>query len=311
VSSRNSRAGAKRSGPEGTAPEGAAPEGAAPKRDAPTRAAPKEAALSAVAEIQRQRILRATAEVAAEHGAGEVTVAHIVERAGVSRRTFYELFADREECFLAALDEAIGRAAAVVLPVYDSAGGWRERVRAGLAALLCFLDDEPGTRALLVVEALGAGPRALERRARVVNALIAAVDEARREGRGANAPPLAAEGVVGAVLAVIHARVTAGMATAATGTGASMGVGASGAGTVTIAMRAGASGAGTATAAPRQLSTPPLIDLFGPLMGMIVLPYLGASAARKESERSAPGGGAQRRAHAGKTCAPPGPLAGH
>lgn len=241
VSSRNSRAGARRSGPEEAA-----------------------AAPSAVAEIQRQRILRATAEVAAEHGAGEVTVAHIVERAGVSRRTFYEQFADREECFLAALDEAIERVAAVVVPVYEGATDWRERLRVGLAALLCFLEDEPGTRALLVVEALGAGPRALEHRARVIDVLIAAVDEGRAEGKGANAPALAAEGVVGAVLAVIHARVSAGM-------GASK---------------------------RRQAAAPPLLDLFGALMGMIVLPYLGASAARKESERPAPiGGAAERRAH--------------
>jgi AcrR family transcriptional regulator len=252
VSSRNSTAGAKRSGSE-------------------------EAAPSAVAEIQRQRILRATAEVAAEHGAGEVTVAHIVERAGVSRRTFYELFGDREECFLAALEEAIERAAAVVLPVYEGAAGWRERVRVGLAALLRFLDDEPGTRALLVVEALGAGPRALAHRARVIDVLIAAVDEGRTEGRGASAPPLAAEGVVGAVLAVIHARVTAGMAL--------------------VTRRQLATAQHLATG--RQLATSPLSDLFGPLMGMIVLPYLGASAARKESERPAPIGAAERRAHPG------------
>jgi AcrR family transcriptional regulator len=263
VSSRNSRAGAKRSGPEGAA---------LTARAAKERVAHTDAAPSAVAEIQRQRILRATAEVAAEHGAGEVTVAHIVERAGVSRRTFYELFGDREECFLAALDEAVERAAAVVLPAYEGAAGWRERIRAGLAALLRFLDDEPGTRALLAVEALGAGPRALAHRARVVDALIAAVDEGRLEGRGASAPPLAAEGVVGAVLAVIHARVSAGM---------------------------GALVAGMATAAQRQSGTALLSDLFGALMGMIVLPYLGASAARKESERAAPGGAVERRAHSG------------
>ncbi len=69
-----------------------------------------------VAEIQRQRILGAMAQVAAERGAANVTVAHIVARAGISRRTFYELFEDRETCLVAALDEAIAAAAAVVLP---------------------------------------------------------------------------------------------------------------------------------------------------------------------------------------------------
>jgi AcrR family transcriptional regulator len=232
---------------------------------------------SAVAEVQRQRILRATAEVAAEHGAGEVTVAHIVERAGVSRRTFYELFVDREECFLAALDEAVARAGAAVLPAYGAEQAWRERIRAALAALLRFLDEDPGTRALLIVESLGAGPRALERRGRVIDALILAVDEGRTTGRGASAPPLAAEGVVGAVLAVIHARVSAGMG-------------------------AGAPVAGMATVAWRQHVASPLSDLCGPLMGMIVLPYLGAAAARKESERVGEGpssGGPMGRVRAG------------
>ena len=66
------------------------------------------------------RILAAMAEVASERGAGAVTVAHVVARAGVSRRTFYDLFADREECFLAAFEEAIGRVSALVLEAYEA-----------------------------------------------------------------------------------------------------------------------------------------------------------------------------------------------
>jgi AcrR family transcriptional regulator len=160
-----------------------------------------------VSSIQRQRLLAATAEVVAERGAGSVTVAHIVARSGVSRRTFYELFADREECLLAALDQAIEQGTAAVLPVYESGGSWRERTRAALTALLVFLDEQPALARLAVVEALGAGPRALARRKRIVRALIAAVDEGRSECKAGKEPPaLAAEGVVGAVLAVIHAR---------------------------------------------------------------------------------------------------------
>lgn len=160
-----------------------------------------------VAEIQRQRILGAMTEVAAERGAANVTVAHIVARAGISRRTFYELFEDREACLLAALDEAVQRAAAILTPAYGHAGDWRERVRAGLAALLGFLDDEPRLGRLCVVEALGAGERALERRARCMAVLIAAVDEGRKEIKpGKQPPPLTAEGVVGAVFSIVHAR---------------------------------------------------------------------------------------------------------
>ncbi len=156
------------------------------------------------------RILAAMADVASERGAGSVTVAHVVARAGVSRRTFYDLFADREECFLAAFDEAIGRIGAQVTAAYEGETNWRERMRAGLWALLVWLDEEPALAKLLVVESLAAGPRALEPRARVVRALVQAVDEGRAAApkKAAPLPPLTAEGVVGAVLSVIHTRLS-------------------------------------------------------------------------------------------------------
>lgn len=164
-----------------------------------------------IAEIQRQRLLAAMAEVAAERGAANVTVAHVVSRAGVSRRTFYELFEDRDDCFMAACDQALARAAAAVVPAYESTGRWRERVRATLAALLAFFDEEPGMARLLVVEALGASPPMLARRAQILDALIAAVDGGRAEAKpGKGLPSLTAEGVVGAVLSVLHARLLAG-----------------------------------------------------------------------------------------------------
>jgi AcrR family transcriptional regulator len=205
-----------------------------------------------VAEIQRMRMIAALTEVARERGAGGVTVAHIVARSGVSRRTFYELFEDREDCFLAAFDLAVERAAQRVLPAYAAPGTWRERIRAGLGALLEFLEDELGLGALCIVEALGAGPVALERRAGVVKALIDAVDEGRGEARGSARPTrLTAEGVVGAVLAVLHSRL--------------------------------AESGGAAEDEP-----PAMVGLLGPLMGMIVLPYQGQAMAARESVRPAP-----------------------
>lgn len=156
------------------------------------------------------RILVAMAEVASERGAGSVTVAHVVGRAGVSRRTFYDLFADREECFLAAFQEAIGRVGAQVIAAYECEAGWHERIRAGLWALLVFLDEEPATARLCIVESLAAGPRVLERRAVVMRALVRAIDEGRTAvpKKATQPPPLTAEGVVGAVLSVIHTRLS-------------------------------------------------------------------------------------------------------
>ncbi|HEV3070528.1 MAG TPA: TetR family transcriptional regulator [Solirubrobacteraceae bacterium] len=163
-----------------------------------------------VSEIQRMRILAAMADVAAERGAGSVTVAHVVARAGVSRRTFYDLFADREECFLAAFEEAIGRVGSQVIEAYEHESAWREQIRAGLWALLVFLDEEPATARLCIVESLAAGPRVLERRAVVMRALVGAIDEGRAAvpKRATQPPPLTAEGVVGAVLSVIHTRLS-------------------------------------------------------------------------------------------------------
>jgi AcrR family transcriptional regulator len=204
-----------------------------------------------VSAIQRTRMLNAMVEVAAERGAPRASVAHIVDRAGISRRTFYEHFEDREDCFLAAFDYALAQASQVVLPAYDIEGSWRERVRSGLAALLAFFDEQPGLGALLVIDALGAGPKALARRGELVDVLIAVVDEGRLEGKAAQEPPpLAADGVVGAVFNVVHARM--------------------------LARRAGGGGAGL------------LLALVNPFMSMIVMPYLGTAAARKELERSVP-----------------------
>src|ERR1700704_1514419 len=158
-----------------------------------------------VSEIQRMRILAAMAEVASERGAGSVTVAHVVGRAGVSRRTFYDLFGDREECFLAAFEDAIARVSERVLESYEQESAWQDRMRAGLRSLLEWLDEEPALARLVAVESLAAGPRALAPRAKVVRTLVEAVDQGRSAiPKRSTLPPLTAEGVVGAVLAVIH-----------------------------------------------------------------------------------------------------------
>ena len=170
-----------------------------PERDVLSRAG--------VAEIQRARIIAAMGELVREDGAGGVSVAHVVARSGVSRRTFYEQFDDREDCFLAAFDRAGSRAGAMACPAYEAGGSWRERIAGGLEAVLGFLDVEPELGYLCVVGTLGAGPRALERRARVVQSLVAVVHEGRREATAATRPDrLVAEGVVGAVLAILHSR---------------------------------------------------------------------------------------------------------
>ncbi len=183
------------------------------------------------------------AEVASEQGAVSATVARVVARAGVSRRTFYEVFDDCEDCFLSTLEEGVARASECVLPAYQTAGEWRERIRASLIALLRFFDEEPFLGRVLVVESLGAGRNSLELRSRVLARLVMAVDARRSEARvGAEATSLVAEATVGAVFSVIHGRLL-------------------------------------------ERSSKPLLELVNPLMSMIVLPYAGPAAARRELKR--------------------------
>ena len=198
------------------------------------------------AEIQRARLLAAAVRAVEELGYPDTSVADITTRARVSRRTFYELFSDREECLSAVLEDVLGLIVAELAAAGLDRLAWRERVRAGLWAVLSFFDREPALARVCVVQALRGGPRVLERREGIMARLAAAVDEGRLEsGRAARCTPLTAEGVVGAAFSIVYARLLKG-------------------------------------------ERRPLTGLCGELMGMIVLPYLGPAAARREQERPAP-----------------------
>ncbi|MGC2375095.1 MAG: TetR family transcriptional regulator [Solirubrobacteraceae bacterium] len=205
-----------------------------------------------VVEMQRRRLLSATTELVYERGVQGLTAALVAERAGMSRRTFHDIFSDREGCLLGAFDQAVDQASSIVgRAVAGSpmpAGGgrqekWAGTIRTGLTALLCFLDEDPATGRLLVVEALSAGDRVLQARRRVLTQIVAIVDEGRAQARmGQGLPPLTAEGVVGAVLSVLHARML-------------------------------------------ERDPRPLVELLGSLMAIVVHPYLGPAAARRELDR--------------------------
>ncbi len=160
-----------------------------------------------IPEFQRTRLLDATFALVAAEGYRRLTARRVSEWAGVSNKTFYDLFSDCEDCFLAAFDYAIDQLAAVVVPAWEGQKDWAAGIRAGLAALLGFLDEEPALRRLVLVEALGAGPRVLARRAEVLDALAAPVDAGRGGVKaGGGLPPLTAEGIIGATFGVIYAR---------------------------------------------------------------------------------------------------------
>lgn len=161
-----------------------------------------------VTEIQRSRMLAAAVEAIEEVGYARMTVAQVISRARVSRKTFYDVFTDREDCFLAAFEQALGQASMIAQEAYESESNWRDGVRAALARLLMFMDAEPGLAKLCIVEALGAGERVLDRRARVLDELAKVIDRGRAATNATREPPqVTAEGVVGAIFAVLHTRV--------------------------------------------------------------------------------------------------------
>jgi AcrR family transcriptional regulator len=164
-----------------------------------------------VEEIQHSRLLAAVAATIDEVGFEQSTVTRIAARAKVSRRTFYELFDNREACLVALIDAVVER----IERDLEAAGleglEWRERVRGGLWAILSFLDSEPVLARIWVVHALHGGPATLERRERVLARLVAILDEGRREGpRGAQCTLVTAEGLVGGALGVVYARLRGG-----------------------------------------------------------------------------------------------------
>jgi AcrR family transcriptional regulator len=206
------------------------------------RAQPREQ----VAEIQRSRLLAGAVGAIDEHGYAHTTVGQITTRARVSRRTFYELFADREACLAALFEDVVGMIEGELAAAGLGGLPWRERVSGGLWAILSFFDREPALARVCVIQVLRGGPGVLERRDEVLERLAVVLDEGRGESaRGTQCTALTAEGLVGAAFGIVYARLLRG-------------------------------------------ERAPLTGLFGELMGMIVLPYLGPAAARREQARPAP-----------------------
>jgi AcrR family transcriptional regulator/DNA-binding MarR family transcriptional regulator len=160
-----------------------------------------------VSEIQRSRMLSAAVDAISDVGYARMTVAQVISRARVSRKTFYDEFTDREDCFLAAYEQAVARARLVAIEAYMRQDGWREGVRAALGRLLVFMDEEPALAKLCIVEALGAGEKVLDHRAKLIEEMAGVIDQGRHlSGSVHEQSFVTAEGIVGGVLSVLHTR---------------------------------------------------------------------------------------------------------
>jgi AcrR family transcriptional regulator len=110
-----------------------------------------------VAENQRERLLNGVVEAVAEHGYNATTIANIAAAAKISRRTFYEYFEGKEDCFAAAYEMIEAHVLDSMLAAPGAGEPWPDRVRARLAALLDVLSRDTAVSRCFLVEPLAAG----------------------------------------------------------------------------------------------------------------------------------------------------------
>ena len=132
-----------------------------------------------VFELQRARLIAGMIGTVADVGYPNATVGSVIARARVSRKTFYDVFDDREDCFLAAFEQTLNDARGQVTDACQAESNWQKGVRAALGSLLSFMEEEPALARLCMVDALLAGPAVTERRIEVLDELAAAIERGR------------------------------------------------------------------------------------------------------------------------------------
>src|SRR4051794_1856603 len=165
-----------------------------------------------VARNQRERLIAGLAEAVAENGYAGTTIAHITRHAAVSRRTFYEHFSSKDECFVAAYATVMAELRQRVDEAFKQEEEWPQAVQAGSAAMLAFLTTEPHLARLSMVEALVAGPVVIERYDAAIQGLVPYF-QAGRKGRSAEVlaglSPSTEEALVGGMVSLISRRIFA------------------------------------------------------------------------------------------------------
>ncbi|HSS03998.1 MAG TPA: TetR/AcrR family transcriptional regulator [Solirubrobacterales bacterium] len=166
-----------------------------------------------VTHNQRERLIAGIAEAIAEHGYSGTTIAHITRAAAVSRRTFYEHFSSKDECFVAAYDTVMSELRERVSQAFDETEQWPQAIKAGIDAMLHFLAAEPNLARLCMVEALVAGPAVVERYDAAIQSFVPYFQEGRK-GRPpevlSRLSPTTEEALVGGMVSLISRRIIAG-----------------------------------------------------------------------------------------------------
>jgi AcrR family transcriptional regulator len=160
-----------------------------------------------VARKQRTRLYSAMIEAIPERGYDATTLAHVIALAGVPRHDFYGLFPNKEQCFLATYDIVVARARMRVLDAWTAERGWANRLHASCKTLLDDVAASPNGPHLVLVDALGIGPKARERMllaSLTFERLVNGAFELAPDGIGF--PRLTARGIVGGMRHVIFTR---------------------------------------------------------------------------------------------------------
>jgi AcrR family transcriptional regulator/DNA-binding MarR family transcriptional regulator len=187
--------------------------------------------------MQRERMLAAALDVVEDVGFRQMTVSRVSERAMASRKSFYDLFADREDCFLTLFEAILSQIRRTVCEAYRRGDDWSESVRLALQQLLIVVEDQPILARVCVVESLIGGARIAALHAKMCEELMQMVELGRGDEK--EPPDLTAKMIVGGILSVLHERL----------------VGNDG----------------------RQAS-----ELLDQIVSLVVLPYRGVDAARRE-----------------------------
>lgn len=160
-----------------------------------------------VAADQRERLYEATIRAVDEHGFVATTISDLVANAGVSRRSFYEHFQNKEECLLATYDELITRLTARIVESYNPEDEWTDQIEAIVRALFEASSDRPDAARLITVEMGAAGPVGIERWAHNAEQLASFFTYVFEKAPGPDTVPgPVARAIVGGLRTILYSR---------------------------------------------------------------------------------------------------------
>jgi len=163
---------------------------------------------------QRGRLLDGMARTVSRRGYAATPVAEVLKAAGVSRRTFYEQFVDKEDCFLAAYDAIVALCTERLIVAYHAGATWEDGIAHAYEALLETLAAEPDFAHLGVVDVLAAGPRAIARREAALRRFARFIDFTRERVDAAAMPPrLVGQAIVGGIHELVYSQIARGETT--------------------------------------------------------------------------------------------------